>query len=323
MSNLNKIKKNSIVLIASFCLLSGLTQAAESEVPINKLLILDIEASQNQIFAVGDRGYILHSSDQGRTWKEAESPTQQLLTALAKSPNGNLYAVGHQSVILKSTDDGKTWAAKHIGLKDAKSEPAQNAEPLLDVHFLDDQIGYAIGGFGQAYKTSDAGENWQDITNDLPNDEGFHLNMIISDEAGNIAILGEAGLIIHSPDRGENWYLIDIPYEGTLFGGLITSNNKFIVYGLRGNAFVSNNFNSKWQKLNIKETSTFFGGAITKKGRLLLVGDNGVIFHGANFSQPLSLIRQENRLPISSLLVINNNEIILVGMSGISRQYID
>ena len=321
MSNLKKIKKISKVLVAGFFLLSGIAQATESEVPINKLLLLDIEATQNQIFAVGDRGYILHSSDQGESWVKAESPTQQLLTALAQSPNGNLYAVGHESVILKSTDDGKTWVAQSLG--DEQSEQSQPAEPLLDVHFLDDQTGYAVGGFGYAYKTTDAGKNWQDITYDLPNEEGFHLNKITSDEAGNIAIVGEAGLIMHSPDRGENWNLIDIPYEGTLFGGLITSNNKLIVYGLRGNAFVSDNFSGDWQKLNIEETSTFFGGAITEQGRLLLVGDNGVIFHGSDFAQPLSLTRQENRLPISSLLVINNNELILVGMSGISKRAIN
>jgi len=92
---------------------------------------------------------------------------------------------------------------------------------------------------------------------------------------------------------------------------------------LRGNAFVSDNFSGDWQKLNIEETSTFFGGAITEQGRLLLVGDNGVIFHGSDFAQPLSLTRQENRLPISSLLVINNNELILVGMSGISKRAIN
>ncbi len=95
--------------------MSGITQATESEVPINKLLLLDIEATQNQIFVVGDRGYILHSSDQGESWAKAESPTQQLLTALAQSPNGNLYAVGHESVMLKSTDDGKTWVAQSLG----------------------------------------------------------------------------------------------------------------------------------------------------------------------------------------------------------------
>ena len=115
MSNLKKIKKISKVLVAGFFLLSGIAQATESEVPINKLLLLDIEATQNQIFAVGDRGYILHSSDQGESWVKAESPTQQLLTALAQSPNGNLYAVGHESVMLKSTDDGKTWVAQSLG----------------------------------------------------------------------------------------------------------------------------------------------------------------------------------------------------------------
>jgi len=57
------------------------------------------------------------------------------------------------SVILRTVNGGATWIAVLEVIGDT----------LLDVDFVDDQTGYAVGAEGVAYRTSDGGQNWQEV----------------------------------------------------------------------------------------------------------------------------------------------------------------
>src|SRR5450830_1044344 len=47
-----------------------------------KGLMIDVAHAGSRLVAVGDRGHILYSDDQGSTWTQAKVPTRQLLTAV-------------------------------------------------------------------------------------------------------------------------------------------------------------------------------------------------------------------------------------------------
>lgn len=47
-----------------------------------KSLMIDVVHAGKRLVAVGDRGHILYSDDQGATWTQAKVPTRQLLTAV-------------------------------------------------------------------------------------------------------------------------------------------------------------------------------------------------------------------------------------------------
>ena len=53
------------------------------------------------------------------------------------------WAVGHDSVILKSTDEGKILN---------RSIPLQGTAPLMDILFVDDKTGFAVGAYGLFWK---------------------------------------------------------------------------------------------------------------------------------------------------------------------------
>ena len=67
------------------------------------------DPGSSRVIAVGDRGYIVLSDDNGRTWRRAKSPAAPLLTAVEFLDANNGWAVGHDSVILATADGGETW----------------------------------------------------------------------------------------------------------------------------------------------------------------------------------------------------------------------
>eukprot|EP01030_Chromulinospumella_sphaerica_P016702 gene16702-16516_t len=75
-------------------------------VQINGLLNLG-----SRVVAVGERGSILLSDDQGVSWQPASVAPQRdaTLTALVALDPQRLLAVGHDGLILRSTDAGSHW----------------------------------------------------------------------------------------------------------------------------------------------------------------------------------------------------------------------
>ena len=73
---------------------------------------LDIAYADSRIVAVGDRGKILYSDDQGDHWKQAVTPSEVLLTSVCFADARHGWAVGHDAVVLGSDDGGETWTVQ-------------------------------------------------------------------------------------------------------------------------------------------------------------------------------------------------------------------
>src|ERR1700712_4101634 len=106
----------------------------------SRSLLLDVTHAGKRVVVVGDRGHILYSDDQGKTWVQAKVPTRQLLTAVYFVDEQHGWAVGHDAQILASGDGGATWSKQFEDLK--------REAPLLDVWFKDLSTGIAVGAYG-------------------------------------------------------------------------------------------------------------------------------------------------------------------------------
>ncbi len=115
-----------------------------------KGLMIDVVHAGARLVAVGDRGHILYSDDQGNTWAQAKVPTRQLLTAVFFVDDKQGWAVGHDAQILASIDGGVTWTQQYQDLK--------REAPLLDVWFNDAHHGLAVGAYGALIETTDGGK---------------------------------------------------------------------------------------------------------------------------------------------------------------------
>ncbi|MGC1332137.1 MAG: YCF48-related protein, partial [Pseudomonas sp.] len=202
-------------------------------------LLTDIASAGARQVAVGERGHVLLSDDQGRTWAQAPVPSQQLLTAVYFVDARHGWAVGHDTQILATVDAGATWTRQF-------QDPARQA-PLLSVHFLDAEHGFAVGAYGAVLSTEDGGQHWQDVSQRLDNPDQLHLNAIIAVKDAGLLIVGEQGVIFRSADAGLTWQRVQGPYEGSLFGAVATAQARtLLMFGLRGHVFRSSDFGDSW-----------------------------------------------------------------------------
>ncbi|AZF64373.1 BNR/Asp-box repeat protein [Pseudomonas sp. LBUM920] len=278
-------------------------------------LMIDVVHAGSRLVAVGDRGHILYSDDQGSTWTQAKVPTRQLLTAVFFVDEKHGWAVGHDAQILASADGGATWTQQYQDLK--------REAPLLDIWFKDAEHGLAVGAYGALIETTDGGKTWADVSDRLDNEDQFHLNAIASIKDAGLFIVGEQGSMFRSSDDGQTWEKLEGPYQGSLFGVISTAQpHTLLAYGLRGNLYRSTDFGSTWEQveLNAARGALEFGlsgATLLDDGSLVVVGNGGSVVVSHDDGQTFSVFNRPDRISLSAVTAAGNGNLILVGQGGV------
>jgi photosystem II stability/assembly factor-like uncharacterized protein len=276
-----------------------------------KNLLLDIYSTGERYVAVGDRGGIVVSSTPSANvadWKQVPVPVRAALTAVHFPDPKHGWAVGHDAAIVATTDGGDTWALQHF--------KPELEKPLLDVLFLDASHGFAVGAYGLFLETQDAGKTWTDVEAPAIREEEVHFNALTKLGDGSLFIAGESGMLAVSADQGKTWTKLSSPYDSSYFGALPVGDKGALIFGLRGNAFLTQDVRSnKWTKLETKSVASMFGGTVLPSGELALVGLNGVILIATPAGQVRAL-QTPSGTPLSSAVPVNTG-LLAVGESGV------
>ncbi len=268
-------------------------------------LLLDIARTDGRIIAVGERGHVVWSEDQGGSWHQAAVvPTRSTLTTVLAVGN-RLFAAGHDSVILTSSDKGNTWTRQYF-------DP-ERQQPIMDLWFSDEDSGLAIGAYGLMLQTTDGGDTWDDWA--VNDEDDAHLNNIVELADGTLLIAAEAGYAYRSIDGGETWETLDFPYQGSMFGADVVANGCILFYGLRGHLLRSCDSGDTWEELRSGTENTLAGGT-AYSGGVLMVGNSGVILTYQSGGS-LSAIYHSSGVDFSSALPIESQRFLLVGEDGV------
>ena len=232
-------------------------------------LLLDVHGGGERAVAVGERGHILLSTDDGNNWRQVAAPTRRTLTGVFLIDDTTVWAVGHQSVILKSGDGGETWAKAN-----AENDPET---AYLDILFLDAKTGFIVGSYGKFLSTSDGGKTWTEAKQD----DDPHLSHIIPAPDGGLWLTGEFGTVRRSGDRDKRWAPLSTPYEGTFFGAVPFAKRGALVFGLRGNIFRSGD-DGEWLKIESPTKALLHAGLALADGRLVLAAAAGQLLVSAD-----------------------------------------
>lgn len=267
-------------------------------------LLLDVTRIDQRLVAVGERGHVIYSDDQGHSWKQSsEVPTRATLTTIV-AVDQRLFAAGHDTVILTSGDRGETWTRQY-------SDP-ERQQPIMDLWFADVDAGIAVGAYGLLLTTADGGQTWDDSA--VNDEDDAHLNNIVELPDGSLLIAGEAGFSYRSADAGETWQALDIPYEGSLFGADIAGDGCVLLYGLRGHILRSCDQGLSWEELSMASEETLAGGTGYANG-VLMVGNTGTILDYQKGGQ-VAVHSHSSGVDFSSALVLEDGRFILVGEDG-------
>ncbi len=286
------------------------TPAAASALA-QRALINGLAPAGSRIVAVGQRGHILYSDDQGRKWTQATVPVSSDLVAVHFPTPRMGWAVGHDGVVLHSVDAGASWTRQ----LDARKLATEAVDPsFLDVWFADELHGFAIGAFNLIYATVDGGQSWQSWGKQVDNPKGFHLNAIraIGDQ---LYIVGEQGLVLRRSADGTRFTALATPYKGSYFG-VTGKAGVVIAHGLRGNAWRSTDGGASWDKVDTFVATGLTASAVTASGAVVLVSQAGQVLvsvdDGAHFSA-----QQTKPGPASAVLAVGGAQLVIGGVRGL------
>ncbi len=272
----------------------------------SRALALDAAAVEGKLVAVGERGHILISTDNGSTWHQVQVPTRAMLTGVDFFDENLGWAVGHDSAILRTTDGGTTWELVNWA-------PEEEA-PFFDVWFSDAENGAAIGAYGAYYATADGGTTWDFVSVE---DTDWHLHNIARADDGRLYIAGEAGYIYRSDDSGETWRELPSDYGGSYFGVLPLEGDSVLIFGLRGHLFRSDDAGESWDEIETGTVSMLTDSLRLEDGTIIITGLGGAVLVSTDGGNTFGLHQQANRLGISSIVDAGGGSLLMTGEFGV------
>ena len=300
-----------------------------------------------RLVAVGERGLVLLSDDNGQHWRQAQVPVSVSLTSVQFVDARQGWAVGHAGVVLKSVDGGEHWTLQLDGQRlaqveltaarqalagaldtDSAQARVQSAErllaegadkPLLALQFVDARRGLVVGAYGLALQTLDGGASWQSLMGQIDNPAGAHL-YAIARQGSRWFLGGEQGYLARSEDDGQSFAALDSPYAGTFFALQLRADGALLVAGLKGHAFVSSDGGDSFQPLPVAQPVSFSAATRLADGRALLVNQSGALFVGDGpAGSPLQPYAQPLGRPVSGLTQAADGSLVLAGFTGLLR----
>ncbi len=347
-SGLNVFRFAAAAMLLSMPVLAEINSAVMpsagplSKQTMSRLLLTDAARQGSRIVAVGDRGYIVYSDNNGESWQRAKAPEGlPLLNSVYFSDANTVWAVGHDSVILKSVNQGAEWTQAYSSSKDQR--------PLMDIVFTDANHGFAVGAYGAFLETTDAGKTWTSrkvipaaaapkrvkapagargerggrggrdavVEEDDKGDEDKHLNAIIKVGENKLFVAGEAGTMLASTDAGKTWTRVSAPYKGSYFGALLADDGSVLALGLRGNVFRSADVSLKaWTQVATNTKASMMSASKMDDGRIILAGLSGSLLVSRDNGKTFSNVDSGTIKPLSAAVQATANSLVVVGETG-------
>jgi photosystem II stability/assembly factor-like uncharacterized protein len=155
---------------------------------------------ENNAWAVGNRGVVLHITDKGEKVTFLPTWVEKALYNVDFIDTQNGLAVGQDGLIVKTSDGGKTW-------KQVKFEVPLLEWQVAQPHVFSMSRGtdlnkvWAVGPVGLIIYSQNGGETWESLS--LGRDVTLNGVAFANDTEGWVA--GEFGTILHTTDGGRTW----------------------------------------------------------------------------------------------------------------------
>ena len=299
-----------------------------------KAYLLGIAKAGERLVAVGERGIIVLSDDNGISWRQVPVPVSVTLNVVRFADARNGFVAGHGGSVLTSRDGGDSWTlsldgrrAAEITLAAARSRGDERAvrdaerliadgpdKPLLDVLVRDASTAFVVGAYGLSLVTRDGGQSWQSWLANSDNPGGLHLNAIRGN-GNRILIVGEQGLVLLSDDGGGTFRTLETPYGGSYFTAELPSGDTLVVAGLRGNTLRSTDDGKSWAVLSSPVEATITASALQPDGELVFVNQAGMLLHER--AGRLQSISQRPLPPLNNLLPTRQAEVFVLSEQGV------
>ncbi|MHB8930530.1 MAG: YCF48-related protein [Melioribacteraceae bacterium] len=221
------------------------------------------------LWAFGDFGTIIKSTDNGNSWNHLLINEYNALYDAA-IVNNEIWAVGANGLILHSENNGSTWLTQN----------SNTTKHLVKIQFVDEKNGWVMAQDSVILRTEDGGASWEIININsrwtqcdmafLNSKNGFLLSGYFSPGIDWIEAYSE-GALLKTTDGGKSWNLFTtgtINYKTIFFLNDKTGFISAIDY-LKGNMILkttdaginwdTTKTNNSWSKLFFRDSNNGIG----------------------------------------------------------------
>ena len=308
-------------------------------------VLLDVTMAGSRVVAVGERGLIVYSDDQGRSWQQAQVPTSVSLVRIRFATPSAGWAVGHSGMVLHTADGGQTWTrqldgrtaaqlavdaaeaeAQHAGAGDAEAQRAlADAQrlvsdgpdkPFLNLLFENDKTGYVVGAYGLIFKTEDGGVTWKSWMGHVDNPRGMHIYGI-AEQGNTMYLAGEQGLLLRSTDHGNKFTRLETPYKGTYFTLTLLPAGEIILGGMKGNAYRSTDLGRSFTKVEVPIPVSLSAATVMSDGTAVFANQGGMLLASQDKGVSLRPLPSGSLPPIAGVADEGHGVLLTVGYGGV------
>lgn len=308
-------------------------------------LLTSVARAGKRLVAVGERGTVMLSDDDGFTWRQVSAPVSVMLTGVQFANDQTGWIVGHSGVVLKTTDGGRTWIRQLDGilvakllLADARSRSQASPQmdlsrdvaeaerwitdgadkPLLALLTRSQDECLVVGAYGLALRTIDGGKTWQPWTSHMPNEKGGHLYGIAAQ--GNVVyVAGEMGLVLRSDDGGATFMRQSTPYAGSYFGVAVQDAKTVLLIGLRGRAMVTGDGGISWGQVETGTDASLSHAELLSSGLIAVGSFAGSLYLRHPTTGLFTLVQMDRLEPIVGMAATPGGGMVIVGPRGARR----
>jgi photosystem II stability/assembly factor-like uncharacterized protein len=287
-------------------------------------LLLDITAVGERLVAVGGRGHIIFSDDEGFTWKQASVPVITTLTSVFFVNSTNGWAVGHDAVVLHTNDSGETWVKQFDGFKanemvlaQAKTNKAKFESELSKVRIM-----------GNSDRAADVEQKLESATyalEDAQSDFDYRSTKPLLDlwfkNTSEGFVVGAYGMVFKTLDGGKSWKdwsaNVENPDRFHINSIEHVSGDKLMMVGEAGLMLRTSNGGDQWEQMFSPYAGSYFGlTTLTKQGIQVAYGLRGNLARTEDFGSSWRLVNTGTEQTIIGGTDRVGRVIYLVGNGG-------
>ena len=283
-------------------------------------LLNDATRAGDRIVAVGERGHVIYSDDEGQTWTQAEVPVSVTLNAVDFGSDSSGWVVGHSGVVLHSGDAGATWQLQFDGLQAAELVIESREEQIAAMEERIEQAPEAEKG-DLEWALDDLFFALENVQADMEIGPVNPLLDVWFEDDQHGFVVGAYGMVLRTQDVGETWEdwgpQLSNPQNFHLNSVARVTGGALVIVGEAGQVHVSVDNGETWERRESPYDGSLFGVMGTGKvNEVLAFGLRGNTMLSTDLGRSWTMVANEGGTTLNNGSVADDGRVTLVGNSG-------
>ncbi len=271
------------------------------------------------IYALGEKGSIWYSTDNGWNWEKSELGVSANMKGIAWEQKNYGFglqttgvAVGENGAVVITKDGGKTWEMLQYEGNDLNAVDC--TAPLYD--YQTDYLYLSVGKDGTAIWSHDGGLNWDDKEISESGEDFTDVQFTTNEEGW---ITGTNGTLYKTTNAGYDWQIIELPDETgkpDLQGVDFLDNNTGWVCGDNGTILLTNRGGADWAQQNSGVTTQLNDIAFKDRNTGWCVGNGGTVLLTENGGSTWQPVDTGSNQDFQSVSINSNGDVLIAGGSS-------